>query len=233
MPDLFDGSKATQEQPPQVKAPPKSTQDVLAGSTDPNVYSEVMCKEKPALSSLQAFAAKPPRMSFDSQSSTEQILLVLRRHPITQVPWIVLASVFALLPIAMPLLPILNGLPANYLFAMFVGWYLLVTGFVLESFLSWFFNVYIITDERIIDVDFVSLIYKSVSAAKIDKFEDVTARTGGALQAIFNYGSVYIQTAAEKREFDFADVPQPNKVTQLLNELILQEEREQFEGRVS
>lgn len=92
--------------------------------------------------------------------------------------------------------------------------------------------MYIITDERIIDVDFYSMIYKSVSEAKLEKVEDVTATTAGFLGAFLNYGNISIQTAAEKREFEFLKVPQPAKVTKFLNELLLEEEREKMEGRV-
>jgi hypothetical protein len=254
MPELFDGSKTTSPEPvtqklelaPDIAPSPDLSSDSdsthsSAGSqeqlkshtNDPNEYSKMLCAEKPTTNPFQAFLAKPRKMFFDSQASAEQILLILRRHPATQIPWIVTAVIFAVLPYWFVSLPVVSTLPANYLLASFIGWYLLLTGFILESFLSWFFNVYIVTDERIIDVDFVSLIYKNVSFAKIDKIEDVTVQTGGVLQAVFNYGSVFIQTAAEKREFDFADVPQPAKVSQLLNELIIQEEQEQLEGRVS
>ena len=103
----------------------------------------------------------------------------------------------------------------------------------MESFLTWYFNVYIITDERIIDVDFLSLIYQNISSAKIDNIEDVTATKGGALRSVFDFGKVQIQTAAEKREFEFEDVPHPSKVTKLLNELMIEEEVEKIEGRVN
>ena len=109
---------------------------------------------------------------------------------------------------------------------------MLISAYVIENFLYWYYNIYIITDERIIDIDFYSLIYRSVSEAKIDKIEDVTATTAGLFAGVFNYGNITIQTAAEKREFDFNKVPQPAKVTKFLNELILEEEREKNEGRV-
>ncbi len=104
---------------------------------------------------------------------------------------------------------------------------------MIESILSWYYNLYIITDERLIDVDFYSLIYKSVSEAKLDKIEDVTATTAGVFGAMFDFGTISVQTAAEKREFELGSVPHPAKVTKFLNELILEEERERNEGRVS
>jgi len=196
-------------------------------------YSEVMRNERPSRNPFQAFAAKPIQTFFSSQHSDEVIIVVLRKHPLTQLKWLVTGVVLALVPFLFNNISLLSFLPDTYQFAGVILWYLLLTGFIMESFLTWFFNVYIITDERIIDVDFLSLIYRNISTAKIDNIEDVTATTGGAVRGIFDFGTVQIQTAAEKREFEFEDVPHPNRVTKLINELILEEEREKIEGRVN
>lgn len=196
-------------------------------------YSEVMRQEMPSANPLVAYAAKPINTRFSSQHNEEDVILLLRQHPITQLKWVFIALVLVVVPFLFSTMPAITFLPPRFEVAGLIGWYLLVMGFVLEAFLSWFYNVYIITDERVIDVDFHSLIYKNISAAKIDNIEDVSEKTGGALRAIFNFGTVQIQTAAAKVEFEFENVPFPAKVTSLLNELILEEEREKIEGRVS
>ncbi len=196
-------------------------------------YSDVIRYERPSKNPFDAFAPKPEGIFFDSQEREEQVVLLLRKHPITQLSWIITAIGLILFPLVLRFIPAFSALPFRFEFAAFVLWYLLIVGFIIESFLSWFFNVYIITDERVIDVDFLSLIYKNVSAAKIDNIEDVTATTGGALRSIFNFGTVVIQTAGTQQELEFEDVPHPAKVTKLLNELLLEEEREKIEGRVN
>lgn len=196
-------------------------------------YSEVMNGEHASHNPFRAFAAKPVRTSFESQSATEQLILVLRKHPITNLPWIIIAILMFFAPFALSFFPLIAAFPVNFQIVTLMAWYLLVIGFVLESFLSWFFNINIITDERIIDVDFENLIYKRVSSAKIDNIEDVTSSTGGFIRSLLRFGTVIVQTAGEAREFEFVDVPQPEKVVKLINEMILEEEREQLEGRVS
>lgn len=241
MPEIFDGSQLPQESLPSNSEPSKENvldsvkQKRAAHPKKKSVdeYSEVMCNLPETTSSFSAFAPKPKRVAFSTQAKDEQIILLLRKHPITQVKWIVMAVILTLLPLLFPFIPFLNFLPPNYNFAVVVGWYLIVLGYSLESFLSWYYNVYIITDERIIDVDFLSLIYHDISSAKIDNIEDVTASTGGAIRALFNFGTVHVQTAAQQNEFEFEEVPQPAQVTKLLNELMLEEEREKIEGRVS
>jgi len=195
-------------------------------------YSEVLRAERPCSNHLASFLAKPLAITFDAQDAGEHILLLLRQHPIVLVKRFFIILVLLLVPSLFAGIDLLAFLPGNFQFAALTLWYLMILGFTLETFLSWFFSVYIITDERVIDVDFISLIYKNVSAAKIDNIEDVTAITGGVLQSIFNYGTVKIQTAAADTEIAFESIPQPSKVTRLLNELILEEEKEKIEGRV-
>lgn len=226
MPDIFDASR----QHPS----PKSDRSADQVKRHVDEYSTVLRDHGPSAHPFVAFLAKPDSVFFDTQLADERVLLLLRRHPITQVPWVLSAIGLAILPFFMALVfPVLALLPGRYEAAALLGWYALVFSFVLESFLMWFFNVYIITDERVIDVDFNSLIYKNISSAKLDNIEDITATTGGAVRSLFDFGTIKIQTAAANAEFEFEDVPHPGKVQSLLNELQIEEEREKLEGRVN
>lgn len=257
MPDIFDGSQLRPPAPVlDDETPPVSHTGVevttsAAGEApaidpftsdtttpvkiirDVDEYSEVMRQEQSSNNPWRSFVAKPTEIFFDSQHTEEKVLLLLRRHPVTQVGWILTAGLLSIVPILFGAIGLLSFMPPNFQFAATIGWYVLILGFVLQSFLSWFYNVYIITDERIIDVDFLNLLYKNISAAKIDNIEDITTETSGFLASVFNYGTVKIQTAGSVTEFDFEDTPQPAKVTAFLNELLLEEERERAENRAN
>jgi hypothetical protein len=182
---------------------------------------------------LKAFNVLPEKVKFETQDRQEKIILFLRQHWVTQLPWIALAVIMVFLPPVLWWIPLVDFLPRNYQFMVGVMWYLLLLAFVYEKFISWFFHVFIITDERVIDIDFYSLLYKEVSEAKIDNIEDVTYRQGGVIRAWLNFGEVTMQTAGEEREFEIKNVPQPFRVVKILNELKLEEEKEKIEGRVS
>jgi membrane protein YdbS with pleckstrin-like domain len=253
MPDIFDATKLKSARQPAAKETFVETTPEFIEPASPEVapelvteargydrphrevdeYSELMRQEAPSNNPFHAFAPKPLQVFFDSQDKAERVILLLRKSPITQIPWVLITIVLLFMPLLFGAVGFLNFLPARFQLAGVIFWYLLVTGFMLESFLSWFFNVYIITDERVIDVDFLSLIYKNISSAKIDKIEDVTAETGGALRSVFDFGTVKIQTAGSDTEIEFEDVPQPGKITRLINELLIEEEREKIEGRVN
>ncbi len=202
-------------------------------SRDVSDYSHLMRDMEPTHSPFASFVAKPYKLKFSTQAPNEVVILLLRQHPVTQIWWIIIALLGVGFPFLLQKIDFFNFLPANYQMAAMVGWFLVLLGFIVEAFLKWYFNVYIITDERIIDVDFNSLLFRNISSAKIDNIEDTTAMNAGFLSAIFDFGTVVIQTAAEKREFEFAGIPHPSKVTTLINDLILEEEREKLEGRVS
>jgi len=185
------------------------------------------------VSPLSSFAYLPKGVSFETKNREEKIVLLLRRHPITNLRWILIAVFLILAPLVLNFFPILDFLPANFRFVAVLGWYLITLAFIFENFLDWFFNVNIITDERIVDIDFDNLIYKKISEMAIDKIQDVTVRTGGVVRTMFNYGDVFIQTAAEVTNFDFLAVPNPERVTKILEELKVEEQQEALEGRVS
>lgn len=196
-------------------------------------YSATMANEIPSTNHLAAFVPKPLALRFSTQAPSEYIILLLRQHPATQVAWFLVALVGAFLPLLFDSTHFFNFLPFRYQLGVYLGWYMILIGYIFESFIKWFYNVYLITDERIIDVDFFHLTYRNISAAKIDNIEDVTANTAGFLSAMFDFGTVTIQTAATQREFEFSGVPHPVKVGKIINDLILEEEREKVEGRVN
>jgi uncharacterized membrane protein YdbT with pleckstrin-like domain len=172
-------------------------------------------------------------ITFDSQAKGEKIILLLRQHPAVLFKPILILLVASFFPLMFSYTPFLSFLPLQFHVAFTIGWLVAELGFALQIFVCWFFNVYLITDERIIDVDFISVVSKNISTAKIENIEDVTFNTQGAFASFFDYGTITVQTAAEKNEFEFDNVPRPSKVAALLNELILEEEQEKIEGRVS
>jgi len=173
---------------------------------------------RPSHSLLHSFCIKPG-YRFESQRAREQVMLVLRAHPITQLPWII--NSFFLLVILFGLNFIFNNFltPPQIIYVNF--FVIAITfAYIWFNFLRWFFNVGIITDERIIDIDFHGVIYKEVTETQLPKVEDVTAKSGGFFASVFNYGNIFIQTAGTELNIEFDNVPKPAEVTKIINNLI-------------
>ena len=181
---------------------------------------------------LAAFCYYPDKINFVNKDPEEKVVLLLRRHPITNAGWIALATLMLIAPSLFSLFPFFDLLPVRFQVIAVLVWYLITSAFIIEEFLSWFFHVNIITDERVFDVDFVNLVYREITDANIDQIQDVTVQLGGATRTFFNYGNVIIQTAAEVPRIEFEAIPNPDRVARILRELRIEEEKEKLEGRV-
>ncbi len=178
------------------------------------------------------YATFPPDTHFESQELGEVVILFLRQHLITNLPWVLIVTLALSIPSVFSFFPPFAALPTNYQFVLMVMWYLFVSGYTLAKLMGWFFNIYLLTDERIVDIDFINVLFRKVSTAKIEEIQDVSIEASGTFQTLFNYGSIFIQTAAEVPEFDFVNIPKPDKVGTVISQMIDQEEQEKIEGRV-
>ncbi len=176
---------------------------------------------------FNAILKNPTNVKFESQEDDEIIYYVLRRHPIVTVWWILTSIFFLLLPILIyifrdtPIIPQswLLIIPIQYWLILLILWYMVVIFLAFEAFLLWYFNIYILTDRRIVDIDFHGLWKKRISEASLANVEDATYSTDNMLNIVFDYGDVYIQTAAEKPEFEFKAIPKPGEVHDKLTDL--------------
>ena len=188
----------------------------------------------------RSLTACPPKTKFEAQHEKEEILLLMRRHPITNLWWMASIAMLFGVPLFWSEFPLVANVTAPVQLALAIFWYLGLAFFAIQNLLLWFYNVYIVTDERIIDVDFFGLLYKNVNATQIQKIEDVSYSQVGMMASVFNFGNVVIQTAAEQRSddtneegsaFTFGAVSNPDRVVKVISELMEQEEKEEYEGR--
>lgn len=173
----------------------------------------------PYHSFMHAFCVRPKSARFESQMSGENIILLLRAHPITQLPWII-NGIFLFI-----LLILLNILFSAYLtqtqiFFVNLSSVVFIFSYYWFKFLSYFFNVGIITSSRVVDVDFAAVIYKEVTEAQLKNVEDITAKSGGYFASLFNYGNVYVQTAGAHVNIEFDNIPRPSVAVRIINQLL-------------
>lgn len=181
---------------------------------------------------FSTFAQHPLGITFDSQEAGEEIILLLRAHVITLLPVTILIIFLLFLPIivfnafAFLGIGLIGFLSPIQVLLILIFWYLLVFAFAIYKFIFWYFNVYILTNERIIDFDFRGILHKQTSFAKLNQIQDVTPKMVGFFSTFFNFGDIFIQTAGERQEFDFAKVPRPDDVANRILEEVRIEEGE-------
>ncbi len=207
---MADVYQATQEQ--QAAPAPK------ASSPMSHIHDIVNAHGVESL--LSSFTSFPAKVCFETQDDNEQVVLFMRQHPVVNVPWIVLTILMLVVPSVFSFFPPYMMMPGTYQFIVTSGWYLFVFGYVLAKFMGWFFNIYIVTNERVVDVDFSNIFYRRISTARLEEIQDVNVTSAGAFETFFGYGQIAIQTAAEVPEFEFESVPHPDVVGKVLNELV-------------
>src|SRR3989344_887874 len=144
-------------------------------------------------------------------------------NSITQIPWILSAFIITIIPLF--LIPLLESIfpfsiPSNYQFIILCFWYLMTFAFIYVNFILWYYNVNLVTNERVVDIDFVYLLVQEVSATRITQIEDVTYRRVGILSMLFDYGNVFVQTAGTESNIEFLSIPRPKQVAQILIDLL-------------
>lgn len=182
-----------------------------------------------------SFVVTPPKTRFESQDSDEKIVILGRRHFVTNLKWLTLACFAIFVPMFWGEFPMMKALNVNTSFIMSIVWYSALLFYVIQNFVLWFYNVYIVTNERLVDVDFFGLLYKNINVTQIAKVEDVNYSQKGIFAGFFNYGDVVIQTASEQRSddrseraaFTFDHVANPDLVVKIISEL-MEEEQEKY-----
>lgn len=157
-----------------------------------------------------------PSVKVDIQHENEKILILIREHPITQVPWLLntvgLLTILGLLNFILPQVFAANQIIFLNLFGFF-----LILSYAWLSFLKWYFEVGLITNERILDIDFNSVLYKEVTVSKLENIQEITSQSGGYIRTLFNYGDVFILTAGADVNIEVHNAPDPGLVVKLLN----------------
>jgi hypothetical protein len=208
-------------------ASPKKNSEELAKVTD-----KLLKKSGNSFLSqmLSSFNYLPDGLRFGTQQENEAVLFLLREHWITNVGWLMMSLILLVTPLFIFPLIMNNGvIPANtpptFIAVFVLGWYLMTFSYILLNFLHWYFNVWIVTDERIIDIEFVNILSKQFAETRISKIEDVTTRTGGFIRSLFDYGDIVVQTAATQVVFIFTAIPYPDRVVRVINDLMEKAER--------
>lgn len=171
---------------------------------------------------ISNFCAFPQNVSFTGKEMEECVVLLVRRSLVTYWPQYLLILLFLVAPFIFGILLSAwegEGVGAIGLSATIFFWLLAITVAV-DTFLKWFYSVNIVTDQRIIDVDFNNVLYHRYSDTQLENIQDVTHAVAGFLGSIFDFGNVYIQTAGTNPEFVFENVPKPRIVQDTIQDLL-------------
>jgi hypothetical protein len=153
----------------------------------------------------------------------ERIICEARKH------WYVVLY-YVLLCVGLSLVPILfvalfSSLPLelsfdgniSYLILFFYSiWLLLLWIFFFSMWTDYYFDVWYITNERIIDVEQVGFFHREIATIGLEQVEDITTVMSGVVQTYFGAGELRIQSAGEKMEFSIRNAKNVDKLKDII-----------------
>lgn len=147
----------------------------------------------------------------------EKIIRIVRRSKIILVFPILLAIFLLWLPFT------LWGALTQFGFwgtVFFIG--LLSLGIIYTGriFAIWYYNAFIITNHRLIDIDQQGLFYRGISEAPLGKIKEVHFSQKGFIQTLFGYGTVEVQIEGTNVHLKLRSIRHPRVVWKLIRSLV-------------
>jgi uncharacterized membrane protein YdbT with pleckstrin-like domain len=167
-------------------------------------------------------------ITFPGKESDEQIFIYVRRHPIAFLPIFMTILLMTILGLVMIyFIGLLSGgaFSSNSELFLSSGFLLFMALFTLIEFFDFYFDLHIVTDRRIIDIDQEKLFNRNVGELLLDDVQDVDAKVKGIFATLFDFGDVGIQTAGAKPNFVFEQIPHPKEVAAIILDLSDQEDK--------
>ena len=177
------------------------------------------------------YLAKWLKRKFDVElGKNERVVLQVRKY------WITLLGpgIRVFLAIFLP------GIFLDFIFkhlillVLFLAWFAFVLGYALYYSIRWYYDSFIITNKRIIDIDQKGVFSRTVSETTFERVQDATYEVKGFLGTMLDYGTVKVQTAGAEETIELTHVHHPKRVQdQILriDENFDQEEIEESEGK--
>ncbi|MEK7517096.1 MAG: hypothetical protein AAB583_00970 [Patescibacteria group bacterium] len=183
--------------------------------------------EESHMNILSSFCKDPKGISFQTQKHNEIIVLFLRAHFITNLYWIIISLVLITIPAIIGILSSVFGigffsspLVSHFTTVYVLLYYLIVFSFIFINFLHWFYNVFMVTTERVVDIDYSDIVVHNIAITKLSHVQDVNYTQSGFIPTLFNYGNLFVQTAGTEINFEAPNVPKPREATHIIGDLI-------------
>ena len=160
-----------------------------------------------------------PDIRFKGQENDEEVLLTMRAHPIT-----LLSILFNALILFMfifignffivPFLKVSQVIYIDIFFLFIIFLYIWI------GIINWYFNMGIVTNQEVVETEFSVIGTKKITRTELPHIEDITAKSGGFIPGIFDYGNIFLQTAGTLINTEFVNSPHPGEAAHIIQEIL-------------
>lgn len=162
---------------------------------------------------------KTPPKYFQDQFDDESVLFVFHKHPIVMRRGLVLGM----------LGPLAGVIPAGINPGLGFGWFFggLAIGtavgllLFLPSWISWHFSIFIVTDQRFIQITQKGLFHRAVADLGLAQIQSVNYEVSGLNQTLLGFGTIKMQTYVG--DLTIHDVHHPAKIQKRVLDILRKE----------
>lgn len=138
-----------------------------------------------------------PHKYFADQFDDEEVLFLFRKHPIVMRKALIFASATLLIGPVYTLIQIYtstNPPGMGFLALSFLASCVLAVLVMIPKWITWYFSVYIVTDQRFIQISQKGLFHRSVVDMELRQIQMVNYEIAGLQQTLFGFGTIIMQT---------------------------------------
>jgi hypothetical protein len=97
-------------------------------------------------------------------------------------------------------------------------WALMLWALFWQFWTTYYMDTWIITNRRIIDIDYQRLFDRNIAMLRLDRVQDVTTHVQGILPTLLKYGSVVVQTAGSDKQFVIDQIAHPEHLRDIVSQ---------------
>jgi hypothetical protein len=139
-----------------------------------------------------------PHKYFSDQFDDEEVLFLFRKHPVVMRKGLLLASACLLIgPLYTLVMSFMNPeklLTMGFFFASLGISAILGAIVMLPKWMSWYFSIYIVTDQRFIQISQKGMFHRSVVDMSLHQIQMVNYEIAGLQQTLLGFGTIVMQT---------------------------------------
>jgi len=151
-----------------------------------------------------------PVKYFADQFDDEEVLLVFRKHPVVQRKGLILG----MLGILAGTIPGLIVPTYAWFFGGLAGGFVLGALLYFPAWMAWYYSLFIVTDQRFIQITQKGLFKRSVVDISLDEVRMVNYEVMGLQETLLGYGTIMIQT--QMGDLVIHEVHHPGKIQKKL-----------------
>lgn len=151
---------------------------------------------------------------FEGQHDDEEVLLVFRKHPVVMRRGLI----YSMLAILLGTLPSFIKPEMSWFFGGLAAGFVLALIVFFPSWLSWYYSLFIVSNERFIQLNRRGMFNQSVSDLGLSHVQTLNYQVAGFQETLLGFGTIVIQTYLG--DLVIHDVHHPAKTVDKMSEIL-------------